>query len=344
MKKYKLLIVGAGPAGISLAAEARMAGLKPDEIIMLDKAEAHSWVIRSLYPEKKLVTANYKNMPAVCHGVMCLKDSTKQDTITYLDKAIKKTGVKVNYNEEVLKIEAIGTDEKPLFKVTTNKNTYLAEIVVIAIGIFGKPNKPDYPLPKELKDRIHFDVTSFRTTGEHILVVGGGDSAAEFAQFLVENGNKVTISYRRDKFTKMNSFNLESIKELQKCNQIEILFNSNIEKVTVSPNGKPLVHFKEKEYGTREYDRIVYALGGSTPENFLKSTGIEFSGDAPKLNEKGESTIKGLFVGGDLLAGKKGGSISRAFNASRMTMQQICENYLDCHVSDHLKHEKGVKL
>ena len=344
MKKYKLLIVGAGPAGISLAAEARMAGLDAKDIIMLDKAEAHSWVIRSLYPDKKMVTANYKNMPAVCHGVMCLQDSTKDDTITYLDKAIKKTGVQVNYKEEVLKIEPVGTDEKPEFIVTTNKDKYLAEVVVIAIGIFGKPNKPSYPLPRELKDRIHFDITSFRTTGENILVVGGGDSASEFAQFLVEMGNNVTISYRRDRFTKMNSFNLESLKELEKCDKIKILYNSNIEKVEVSENKKPLVYFKEKEYGVQEFDRIVYALGGSTPENFLKSTGIEFVGDVPKLNENGESTIKGLFVGGDLLAGKRGGSISQAFNASRTTMKQICENYLNCHVSDHLKYEKGVRL
>jgi len=332
MKEIKLLIVGAGPAGISLAMEAREAGLAAEKIMMIDKAETHSWVIRSLYPDKKLVTANYKGMPAVCHGVMCLLDSTKDETISYLDEAIQKTGVEVRYREEVFKIEPIGTEGSPLFLVQTNKDTYRAKIVVIAIGIFGRPRKPDYKLPRKLKDRIHFDITSFRSEREKILVVGGGDSASEFAQYLVEMCHDVTISYRRDSFSRMNTFNLESITRLEANKQVKILFGSNIEAVTISENGKPLVHFKEPQYGVQEYDRIVYALGGSTPENFLKSTGISFLDKSPELKEGGETSIPGLFVAGDLLAGKKGGSIAHAFNASRATMTKICENYLECRI------------
>ena len=142
----------------------------------------------------------------------------------------------------------------------------------------------------------------------------------------------------------MNSFNLESLNQLVKCDRVKILFESNIEKIEVSLDNMPLVYFKESVYAYKKYDRIVYALGGSTPENFLKSTGIDFVGDAPNINDDGESSLSGLFVGGDLLAGKRGGSISHAFNASRNTMEQICKNYLNCHVSDHFKYEKGVRL
>ncbi len=334
MRKYKLLIVGAGPAGISLVMEARNAGLSSDEILIIDKAEAHSWVIRSLYPDKKLVTANYKGMPAVCHGVMCLEDSSKKDTINYLDKAIKNTGVKVNYREEVLKIEHVDKNGDEFFNVITNKNKYESKIVVIAIGIFGKPNKPDYKLPLKLKNKIHFDITSFFAKGESVLVVGGGDSASEFAQYLVEMGNKVTLSYRRKEFIKMNAINRKSLIELAHCGKVSILFESNIFRVEVSESKTPLVYFKEGHFGMQEFDRIVYALGGSTPENFLKSTGIDFCEDTPKLKEDGETNIKGLFVGGDLLAGKKGGSISHAFNSSRLTMEKICRSYLDCEIAN----------
>ena len=344
MTLYKLLIIGAGPAGISLAAEARMSGLKPDEIIIVDKAEAHSWVIRSLYPDKKKVTANYKGQPAICHGVMCLQDSTKHETISYLDKAIQKTRVKVNYQEEVQKIETFDSSQEARFLVATNKEEYKAQIVVIAIGIFGKPNKPDYKFPTKVKDKIHFDITSFRASGENILVVGGGDSASEFAQFLTEMGNNVTLSYRRNEFLKMNIFNIESLGELVKSNKVDILYGSNIKSVEVLDKNKPLVNFGELKYGAKKYDRVVYALGGSTPENFLRSTGIDFAGKDPHLKEAGETTISGLFIGGDLLAGKRGGSISQAFNSSRNTMQKICKDYLDCHVSDEFKYEKGVKL
>lgn len=326
-KTLKLLIVGAGPAGISLASEARIVGMNADDILMIDKAETHSWVIRSLYPDKKIVTANYKGMPAVCHGVMCLLDSTKDDTINYLDEAIKKTGVKVNYKEEVWKIESIGTPKEPLFEVQTKKNTYRTQIIVIAIGIFGRPNKPPYKLSQKLKGNIFFDVTSFSSDGKRILVVGGGDSAAEFSQYLIETGNKVTLSYRQQSFIRMNSFNAGAVNALIKDNQLEVLFGSNIAEVQVSKNEKPLVCFEEDHHNAREFDIVVYALGGSTPENFLKSTGINFVDEAPDLTESGESTTPGLFIIGDLLAGKKGGSIAHAFNASKATMENIYNSY-----------------
>jgi thioredoxin reductase (NADPH) len=327
-KSLKLLIVGAGPGGISLASEARIIGMDADDILMIDKAETHSWVIRSLYPDKKLVTANYKGMPAVCHGVMCLLDSTKDDTINYLDDAIKKTGVKVNYKEEVWKIESIGTPQEPLFDVQTKKNTYRAKIIVIAIGIFGRPNKPTYKLPQKLKGHIFFDVTSFTAAHKRILVVGGGDSASEFSQYLIEQGNEVTLSYRQPSFIRMNSFNAGAVEALQKNNQLQVLFGSNIVEVQVSNNEKPLVCFEEDHFDDMEFDIVVYALGGSTPENFLKSTGINFVDEAPDLTESGESTTPGLFIIGDLLAGKKGGSIAHAFNASKATMEKIYNSYL----------------
>lgn len=324
----KLLIVGAGPGGISLASEAKILGMNPNDILMIDKAETHSWVIRSLYPDKKLVTANYKGMPAVCHGVMCLLDSTKDETINYLDDAIEKTGVKVNYNEEVYKIQSIGSPEVPLFEVQTNKSIYRTNIVVIAIGIFGRPNKPEYKLPPKLKDQIFYDVTSFTAENKKILVVGGGDSASEFSQYLIQQGNEVTLSYRQQSFLRMNSFNANAMKVLQQNEQIEILFESNIAEVQVSENSKPLIVFREKELDNMEFDIVVFALGGSTPENFLKSTGINFVDEAPDLTESGESTTPGLFIIGDLLAGKKGGSIAHAFNASKATMEKIYSSYI----------------
>ena len=83
---YDLIIIGAGPAGLSMAAEARAAGISADKILILEKGEAHSWSIRKFYPEKKLVEANYKGKPAVCSGVLCIPDLSKDETLTYLDQ------------------------------------------------------------------------------------------------------------------------------------------------------------------------------------------------------------------------------------------------------------------
>lgn len=327
---YELVIVGAGPAGISLAVEARAAGLSKDKILIIEKAEAHSWVIRSLYPDKKLVTANYKGIKAVCHGVMSMPDMSKDDTLNLLDNAIANTGIEVHYNEEVSKIASFHEDGINRFEIETSQGLYESHNVVIAIGIFGRPNKPAYKLPKELKKRIHFDVTSFDTTGERILVVGGGDTASENVQYLVEKGNSVDLSYRRKEFQRMNPINNQSILKLEDLGKATLLRETNIDAVTVSEKGLPVVHFKE--IGEKEYDRVVFSLGGTTPQNFLKLMGITFTEASPDLDEYGETGIKGLFLCGDLSLGKRGGSIVSAFNASRRTIEALCARYLHCAV------------
>lgn len=333
-KLVDLLIIGAGPAGISLAVEAEAAGLAPDKIMIIEKAPEHSWMIRSLYPGKKVVTANYKGIAAICQGVICFSDSSKEETITFLDKAIKKTGIKVQYQEEIRLIKRLGDKENHLFELVGTKNTYRSRIVAIAIGIFAKPAKPDYKIAPELKSNIHFDITSFSSKNEKILVVGGGDTAGEYAQFLVQQGHEVHLSYRKNTFSRMNPINRKSTLALHDRKCLNILWESNILHLSQGEQHKICAHFQEELYGQKEYDRIVYALGGSTPENFLKSAGIDFHEDVPKIDHKGESNIPGLFVTGDLAVGKKGGSISTAFITSRNTMKAICRYYLNCKVKD----------
>jgi len=330
---YDIIIIGAGPAGISMAVEAKNAGVPVDKILILEKAEEHSFTIKKFYPDSKLVIANYKGMEAKCLGVMCLTDSTKAETISYLDKAIRDNQLRVKYNETVYKINKNGDGT---FTVFTDKGQYDSKLVVVAIGILSKPNKPDYKLPASLKDRILFDITEKEIVNSKVLVVGGGDSAAEYCQFLVQNGNDVTLSYRRNEFTRMNEINRESILALEKQNKLTILRGSNIIEVKDN-NGKPEVFFKEANFPPMIFDYIVYALGGTTPKYFLKSIGIEFNGEQPVLKDKFETNIPGLFLVGDLSAGSKGGSINWAFNSSRMAMQKICEDYLGCKIPQSIE-------
>lgn len=327
---YDIIIIGAGPAGISTAVEAINAGVSSEKILIIEKAEAHSFTIRKYYPESKPVTANYKGMEAKCLGVMCLTDTTKEETITYLDKAIQDNNLKVNYLETVYKIHK-NLDQT--FTVFTDKGNYNSKIVVIAIGILGKPNKPDYKIPPSLNSKIFYEITEHKFVNSNILVVGGGDSASEYCQYLVQEGNQVTLSYRKSEFTRMNDINRESILALEKTGKLKILRNSNIIELQ-DENGNPKVIFKESDYPPIIFDYIVYALGGVTPKNFLKTIGIEYDGDQPVLKNNVETNIPGLFLVGDLSAGIKGGSINWAFNSSRIAIKKICENYLDCKIPD----------
>lgn len=321
---YDLIVIGAGPAGVSMAAEARHAGIAADKILILEKAPEHSYSVRKLYPEQKLVTANYKGHEAVCFGVMCLSDSSKADTLSYLDKAIFENDIKVQYQTQVYSIQK---KEEGHFYVATDKGDYESRICVIAIGIFGKPKRPDYALPS-IAGRVHFDLTTHPIKESSVLVVGGGDSASEYAQYLVQEKNQVSLSYRQNEFSRMNDINRQSLLKLIEEKKVNFLAQSNITQVTES-EGKPLVKFAGAE-GEMKFDHVVYALGGTTPQNFLKLIGIEFNGDTPEVRDDYETSIPGLFLIGDLSAGKKGGSIIAAFNSSHKAMKRICENYLEC--------------
>lgn len=327
---YDIIIIGAGPAGISTAVEAKNAGVPSEKILIIEKADAHSFTIRKYYPESKPVTANYKGMEAKCLGVMCLTDTTKEETITYLDKAIQENKLRVNYLETVYKIHR---NLDLTFTVFTNKGNYNSKLVVIAIGILGKPNKPDYKIPPSLNNKIYYEITEHKFVNSNILVVGGGDTASEYCQYLIQEGNQVTLSYRKSEFTRMNDINRESILALERIGKLKILRNSNIVELQ-DENGMPKVIFQENEYPPITFDYVVYALGGVTPKNFLKTIGIEYEGNQPVLKNNVETNIPGLFLVGDLSAGNKGGSINWAFNSSRIAIRKICENYLDCKIPD----------
>jgi thioredoxin reductase (NADPH) len=325
---FDLIIIGAGPAGIALVAEARAAGVAADRIAVLEKAPAHSWIIRKYYPAQKPVLANYKGIEARCEGVLCIPDLSREETLTYLDRVIRESEVEVRYGAEVHRV-AVETDGR--LRVESAAEGYRARVVVIAIGILGRPRKPSYPIPRALKTKVHFDVTSEEMRGQDVLVVGGGDTATEYCQFLVQEGNRVVLSYRGAALTRPNPINRESVLELERRGQLQILLASHVSALEAAGE-RVRVLFSEPPAGAREFDRVIYALGGTTPENFLKAAGIEFDGPSPRLSKAFGTSVPGLFLAGDLTAGKTGGSIILAFNTAAAAMRQICEDHGICRV------------
>ncbi len=97
-----IVIIGAGPAGISMAVESRTAGVSAERVLVVERAHEHSFAIRKYYPETKVVTANYKGFEAVCTGTLCLADSTKAETLSYLDRAIRDFDVRVRIQRDRL--------------------------------------------------------------------------------------------------------------------------------------------------------------------------------------------------------------------------------------------------
>lgn len=322
---YEIVIVGAGPAGISLAVEACARGINAQDILVLEKAQDHSWSIRKFYPDEKLVTANYKGIDVGCTGTLCLNDSSKDETLDYLSQAIKDNHLNVLYNHGVEAIEKLNNGQ---YVVCSGNECFVTKTVAIAIGVLGRPNRPSYPIPAAVNGMVSFDVTSKKLSGKKVLVVGGGDSASEYVQYLSQQGNDVTLSYRRQEINRMNDINKNTLMSLAEKGDCTLLLGTDIESLEEA-KAKVRVNYKNGE--PIDYDHIVYALGGSTPKNFLEAVGIEMRKEGPEVNDFFESKKKeGIFLLGDLSAGSGGGSINLAFNNSHTAMKEICHMYLDC--------------
>jgi len=327
---HDLIIIGAGPGGIALSAEAFASGIDRSQILILEKGPTHNSAIRQLYPEQKLTTANYKGFAARCEGLLCVGDMTKSETIQFFDKIISDYHVNIEFNAEVYGMRRLDEKGEARFQVESSQGVYESKVLACAIGIFGRPNKPkEYRLPPTLKERLLFDMTSQQIQNEDVLVVGGGDTAAEYVQYLRQQDNRVTLSYRKADFTRLNQQNHDALLAMELRGEVEILRNSNIEEIE-DDAGRPRISFSETEHAARTLDRVIFALGGTTPSNFLHTLGITFNGDGPVFDEAGATNVDGLYLIGDLVVGKKGGSIITAFNSAVRSMKSICIHDLSC--------------
>jgi len=320
---YDLVIIGAGPAGIALAAEARAVGHESQNVLILEKGAQHNWAIRQYYPAHKKTTANYKGHVAQCEGLLCITDMTKDETITFFDQVIASYEINIRYNVEAFAVERHEDPQGGHFHIETSQGIFDAEVLAIAIGILGRPNKPkEYRLPPALKDRLMFDITTRRIENEDVLIVGGGDTASEYVQHLFQQSNRVTLSYRQPEFKRLNDGNLAALLGMEQRREVTILRGSNIVEVQ-DQAGRPHVKFKEEAYPERTFDSIVYALGGTTPVNFLRSLGVVFENGMPKTDRSGETNVAGLFLVGDLTVSKTGGSIITAFNSAARAIKRV---------------------
>ncbi len=302
-KVYDIAIIGAGPAGISTAIESFIFGIK--DILLIEKAENHSATIRTFYKDNKRVDKDWMGQKVEYEGHIIFMDGTKETTLDLFDKMLDRHKIDTLFNTEVEKVEKIDD----IFEIsTTNNKKYRSKNVVITIGKMGKPNKPSYKIPPSIKQFVNFNLDKC-SKGENILVVGGGNSAAEYAYFLADT-NDVTLNYRREKFTRLNPENEKIVDDYVKKGKLKLKLGIDITSLE-SEHGKPKVNFTDGS--SKVYDRIIYAIGGTTPTDFLKKCGIEVKKNRVEVDENFQTKIPRLFAAGDIVT-ETGGSIAIALN------------------------------
>ncbi|WP_297431741.1 NAD(P)-binding domain-containing protein [Sulfurimonas sp.] len=302
-KVYELAIVGAGPAGIAAAIEGYMQGIK--DIVLLEKDENHNSTIRKYYKDNKRVDVEWKGQKVELDGNIYFIDGTKETTLDFFDEILKQHAIELQTHVEVTGIEK----ENDYFNIYMAGKSIKAKYVVVTIGRMGKPNKPDYKIPPAIRKKVNY-TTDECSSGEKILVVGGGDSAVEYAVDLSEN-NDVSICYRRETFRRANPTNQQNIANAIMHNEVRPILGVNVDGLEATEDGRINVLFNEIE--PEVYDRVIYAIGGTTPSAFLASSGIKEEDGKPVHDENYETNVKGLFVAGDITQ-ESGGSIALGLN------------------------------
>ena len=322
-KIYDIAIIGAGPAGIATACEAVILGIK--DILLFEKSANHSETIRKYYKDNKPVDKDWKGIEVTLQGHINFEGGTKESTLDLFKDSLDKYLIDAKFHTEVSSIHKTND----LFEIVTNTNeTYSAKNIIVAIGKMGKPNKPEYKIPKSLSKIVNFNILECQGN-EEVLVVGGGDSAVEFAYYIHDN-NTLTLTYRKEKLTRPSPKNLSNFMEKVDEGKISLKLGVDINSVE-DVDGRAKVSYADGS--THTYDRIIYGLGGSTPKEFLQNTTIV-------LNEKGNPIVDdnnlnspGLYIAGDM-AGHLGGSIASALNHGYIIINDILKN--NCNLDDEL--------
>jgi thioredoxin reductase (NADPH) len=324
--EVKIAVLGAGPAGIATAIEAIEMGMKTEDILIFEKGAVPIDAIRKFYPDKKMTIANYKGLPTQTEGhIPVFPDLTKAETLTYFDDLIKKYNLQIRFQSEVHKVIPLSSSSEGI-QVLFNKETISAKAVAIGIGILGRPNKPTYKLPSSLRQHLLYDITSQKVTDMNVLVIGGGDTSSEYCQVLVEERNKVTLAYRGAVFSRMMDQNLQAVEKLSKADKLKVFLNSEIKEIE-DRDGKPFVHSAdEQKFPSATYDKVIFSIGGTTPINFLLTTGIQCEAGWPKYGKSGETNLPGVYLIGDLAVGKTGGSIITAYNSAYRSVTHMKEH------------------
>lgn len=312
---YNLAIVGAGPAGIATAVESYMQGIH--DIILLEKDVNHNSTIRKYYKDNKRVDVEWKGQKVELDGNIYFIDGTKESTIDFFDQLINSHSVELQTQVEVQSIEK----KDGYFEVFMAGKSVNAKYVVVTIGRMGKPNKPSYKIPPSIRKKVNY-TTDECSEGEKILVVGGGDSAVEYAVDL-SSKNDVSICYRRETFRRANPTNQRDISNAIMHKEVNPLLEIDIDGLE-EEDGKVKVLFNNDT--TEVYDRVIYAIGGTTPSAFLASSGIKEKDGKPVHNEYYETNIEGLFVAGDITQ-ESGGSIALGLNHGYA---------IACHIQDRV--------
>lgn len=317
-----LIIIGAGPAGLSAAYEAKKAGLK---YLVLEKGLIGNTIYQ--YPVGLTVFSTTNELEFTEGDLKPAREKpTREELLSYYVRFVLDNELNVNTEEKVLTLHKTRLG----FRITTDKGVYDARTVLFAIGAMDYPRKLDVPGEELPKVSDHFRET-YPWVKKKALIIGGGNSAGEAALFLAQEGAETTLAiFRADwenndpKQGCIKYWVKEPLENELKEHCLNLFFLGKV--VEIRANEVEL----ENENGDRvtiQNDVVFVLIGSDADLAMLKSLGVETEqgkyGETPIYDpETFETNVPGVYVAGHFTHQRH---IKGAIDAAKMLVPKLAQ-------------------
>ena len=298
---FDVIVVGAGPSGLSCAIEAQKEGLA---CIVLEKGSVVDAIRRfptSLIWFSTPELLEIGGLPFVINTVR----PTRADAIAYYQRVVRHFNLAIRTFDSVEEVAR----ESGRFVVRTSRGArYEAKNVVIATGYYDSPNRLGIP-GESLQKVFHYYDEAYRYNNAEVAVVGGRNSAVETALDLFRHGARVTLIHRGEKLSDgVKYWILPDIENRIKSGEIKALFRTQLREVTATS----IVVETDGERKTLPNDFVFVHIGFTPDGDRLKRFGVEIVPEtqAPRQDARTfETSTPGLYVAGSAVGGKNNNKV-----------------------------------
>lgn len=278
---YDVLIIGAGPAGLTAATNTSHRGLKT---LIIEKQDIPGGLPTLLYPDK--IIRDHPGFPVGILG---------KELSRMLFMQAKNAGAEFKLDEETLQIH--GSENNSL-EVNTSHGSYQGKRVILCTGLYNMPKKLEVV---NAGPNVQYKVEHPRVfKKKNLIIVGGGDHAFDTAVQLSEIAKDVTVLVKRE-YAKAKETTVKLAENLG----TQILYNTEITRILKDKSGKferiLIVNSQTGEKQVIKADEIFIAIGFKPIKHFLKNNGFKTRKDGSvTVDKKLQTNIQGVFAAGDV--------------------------------------------
>jgi len=279
-----ITIIGGGPTGLFAAFYCGMRGASSK---IIDSLPELGGQLAALYPEKFI------------YDVAGFPKVSARGLVENLKAQLSQYPTSIHLNEAV---QGLTCRDDGLFVLETDKGVHISKTIIICagIGVFTPRDLPGEN-SKQYEDKgVYYFIDDLeKLRGKRVLVVGGGDSAVDFALMLDGVAAKVSLAHRRDMFRAHE----ESVKRLY-ASSVEILTFMELQSISGESQmtSATLLNNKTKETTQVPLDAIVSGLGFTASLGPIGEWGLHIENNEIVVNTRMETNIPGIYAAGDIVA------------------------------------------